>query len=50
VSYGAAFFLTPSDVYLILVYVPTLPLGEPRRRREDNIQMDLKETGWEGMD
>jgi len=37
-------------VYLILVYVPTQPLGVPRRRREDNIQMDLKGTGWEGMD
>jgi len=37
-------------VYLILVYVPTLLLGVPRRRRKDNIQMGLKETGWEGMD
>ena len=37
-------------VYFILVYVPTLLLGVPRRRREDIIQMDLKETGWEGMD
>jgi hypothetical protein len=26
------------------------PLGRPRRRREDNIRMDLKETGWEGVD
>jgi len=23
-------------------------LGRPRRRWEDNIRMDLKETGWEG--
>jgi hypothetical protein len=22
------------------------PLGRPRRRREDNIKMDLKEIGW----
>jgi hypothetical protein len=22
----------------------------PRHRPEDNIQMDLKETGWEGVD
>jgi hypothetical protein len=22
------------------------PLGRPRRRREDGIRIDLKETGW----
>ena len=26
------------------------PLGRPRRRREDNIKMDLKEIGWECVD
>jgi hypothetical protein len=26
------------------------PLGRPRRRWEDNIRMDLRETGWEGVD
>jgi hypothetical protein len=26
------------------------PLGKPRRRWEDNIRMDLKEIGWEGVD
>jgi hypothetical protein len=26
------------------------PLGRPRRRWEDNIQMDLREIGWGGMD
>jgi hypothetical protein len=26
------------------------PLGRPRRRLEDNIKMDLIETGWGGMD
>jgi hypothetical protein len=26
------------------------PLGRPRRRWEDNIKMDLREDGWEGMD
>jgi hypothetical protein len=26
------------------------PLGRPRRRWEDNIKMDLRETGWRGMD
>jgi hypothetical protein len=25
-------------------------LGRPRRRREDNIKMDLQEVGWVGMD
>ena len=24
--------------------------GRPRHRWEDNIEMDLKEMGWEGMD
>ena len=26
------------------------PLGRPRRRREDNIKMDLQEVGCGGMD
>ena len=26
------------------------PLGRPRRRREDNIKMDLQEVGCKGMD
>jgi hypothetical protein len=26
------------------------PLGRPRRRRENNIQIDLREIGWGGMD
>jgi hypothetical protein len=26
------------------------PLGRPRRRRVDNITMDLREIGWGGMD
>jgi hypothetical protein len=25
------------------------PLGRPRRRREDNIKIDLQEVGWVGM-
>jgi hypothetical protein len=26
------------------------PRGRPRRRWEDNIRMDLREVGWEGVD
>ena len=26
------------------------PLGRPRRRRDDNIKMDLQEVGCAGMD
>jgi hypothetical protein len=26
------------------------PLRRPRRRRVDNIKIDLRETGWHGMD
>jgi hypothetical protein len=26
------------------------PLGRPRRRRVNNIKMDLRETGWDGID
>jgi hypothetical protein len=25
------------------------PLGRPRRRWDDNIRMDLREIGWEGV-
>jgi hypothetical protein len=39
-------------VYKVLVGKPEgkRPLGRPRRRREDGIRMDLRETGWEGVD
>jgi hypothetical protein len=38
-------------VYKVLVRKPMekRPLGSPRRRRKDNIEMDLQEVGW-GMD
>jgi hypothetical protein len=38
--------------YRILVGKPEekRQLGRPRRRWEDNIKMDLTETGWDGMD
>jgi hypothetical protein len=38
--------------YRVLVGRPegNRPLGRPRRRREDNIKMDLQEVGWQSMD
>jgi hypothetical protein len=38
--------------YRILVVKPPSkrPLGRPRRRWVDNIKMDLREIGWDGMD
>jgi hypothetical protein len=38
--------------YRVLVGKPEgkRPLGRPGRRWEDNIKMDLREVGWEGMD
>jgi hypothetical protein len=27
-----------------------MPLGRPRHRWKGNIKIDLRETGWEGMD
>jgi hypothetical protein len=35
------------NAYRILV---GKPLGITRRRSADNIKMDLRETGWSGMD
>jgi len=39
-------------VYRVLVGKPEgkRPLGRPRRRREDNIKMDLQEVGCGGVD
>ena len=41
-----------SGVYRILVGKPEgkRPFGSPKRRREDNIKMDLQEVGCGGMD
>jgi hypothetical protein len=38
--------------YRILVGKPEVerPLGRPRRRWVDNIKIDLREIGWDGMD
>jgi hypothetical protein len=40
------------NAYGILVGKPEgkRPLGRPRRRWVDNIKMDLREIGWDGMD
>jgi hypothetical protein len=40
------------NMYTILVGKPegTRPLGRPRRRWEDNIKMDLRKRGLEGVD
>jgi hypothetical protein len=39
------------SVYRVLVGKPEgmRPLGRPRRRWEDNIKMDLRETGIDGV-
>jgi hypothetical protein len=39
-------------VYKVLVGKPEgkRPLGRPRRMWEDGIRMDLRETGWRGVD
>jgi hypothetical protein len=40
------------NAYRILVGKPEVkrPLGRPRGRWVDNIKMDLREIGWDGMD
>jgi hypothetical protein len=40
------------NAYRILVEKPEgkRPLGRPRRRWVDNIEMDLREIGWDGVD
>jgi hypothetical protein len=40
------------NAYKILVGKPEgkIPLGRPRCRWEDNIEVDLREIGWVGMD
>jgi hypothetical protein len=32
-----------------LLLVVSIPLGRPRRRWVDNIKMDLREIGWDGV-
>jgi hypothetical protein len=40
------------NAYRILVGMPEgkRPLGRPRRKLVDNIQIDLREIGWSGID
>jgi hypothetical protein len=40
------------NAYWILVAKPEgkRPLGRPRCRLENNIKIDVSETGWNGMD
>jgi hypothetical protein len=40
------------NAYRILVGKPEgkRPLGRPRRRWADNIKLDLREIGWDGVD
>jgi hypothetical protein len=40
------------NAYGILVGKPEgkIPLGRPRRRWVDNIKINLREIGWDGMD
>jgi hypothetical protein len=40
------------NAYRILVerHEGNRPLGRPRRRWEDNIELNLKEIGWESVD
>jgi hypothetical protein len=40
------------NAYKILVEKPVgkRPLGNPRRKWEDNIRMDLREISWDGVD
>jgi hypothetical protein len=40
------------NAYRILVGKPEgrRPLGRPRRRCVDNIKIDLREIGWDGVD
>jgi hypothetical protein len=40
------------NAYMILVWKPERrrPLGRPRSKWVDNIRIDLRETGWDGVD
>jgi hypothetical protein len=45
-----AFHLKINCVLLVVKPEGKRPLGRPRRRWVDNIKMDPREIGWDGMD
>jgi hypothetical protein len=49
---GHVALMAEKNAYRILVgkLEGKRPLGRPRRRWEDNIRIDLRETGWGDMD
>jgi hypothetical protein len=51
-AWHVARMMESRGVYRVLVGRPEekRPLGSPRRRWEDNIKIDLREVGCEGMD
>jgi hypothetical protein len=50
--YYILYYRNKRNAYRILVGNPEgkRPLERPRRRWMDNIKMDLRETGWVGID
>jgi hypothetical protein len=51
-AWYVAWFREDMNAYISLVWKPEgkRPLGRPRRRWVDNIQMDLREIVWSGLD
>jgi hypothetical protein len=43
-------FQTITPQHLVGMPEGKRPLGRPRRRWVDNIKMDLREIGWDGLD
>jgi hypothetical protein len=41
-----------TNAYNILIrkHEEKRPLGRPRRRSEDNVEVDIRERGWEGVE
>jgi hypothetical protein len=44
------FFAGSTECYVISAAKRKRPLGRRRRRWEDNIRVDVREVGWEGVD
>jgi hypothetical protein len=38
------------EVWILRKYIVSFPLRRPTRKYEDNIRIDLREIGWEGVD